>query len=304
MTLLRDFLITFTGMKTKGSYSRIIAGTMTWGQWGRKFSTSEMSTLINQCVEMGVTTFDHADIYGGYTTEAEFGKAFENSGVQRENLQFISKCGIQYPTDKRPVGIKHYEYGTDYIIHSAITSLENLKTEYLDLLLLHRPSPLMDPEEVAAAFAALRDSGKVRSFGVSNFTPSQIALIESAAPVEAHQFECSLTEDTSLWDGVLDDCIINGRTAMSWSPLGSYFREQNAQNSRISQSLELLCEKYQVTESQLLVSWLLRHPAGIHPVVGTTRTARLKESMEALHLDLELEDWFTMLVASRGEKVP
>ena len=304
MTLLRDFLITFTGMKTTGTYSRIIAGTMTWGQWGRKFSKLEMSALVNQCVQMGVTTFDHADIYGGYTTEEEFGKAFEDSGVQRENVQFISKCGIQYPTDRRQLEIKHYEYGTDYIIHSALSSLKNLRTEYLDLLLLHRPSPLMDPEEVAAAFSALRDSGKVRSFGVSNFTPSQIALIASAVPVEAHQFECSLTEDSSLWNGVLDDCIINERTAMSWSPLGSYFREQSEQNTRILQSLEPLCEKYQATESQLLLAWLLRHPARIHPVVGTTRGTRLKESMEAMHLDLELQDWFAMLTASHGKKVP
>ncbi|MGB5316036.1 MAG: aldo/keto reductase [Robiginitalea sp.] len=304
MTLLRDFLITFTGMKTKGTYSRIIAGTMTWGQWGRRFSKSEMSALINQCVQMGVTTFDHADIYGGYTTEAEFGKAFEDSGVQRENLQFISKCGIQYPSDQRALDIKHYEYGTDYIIHSAVSSLKNLKTEYLDLLLLHRPSPLMDPEEVAAAFSALRDSGKVRSFGVSNFTPSQVALIASAVPVEAHQFECSLTEDTSLWDGVLDDCIINGRIAMSWSPLGNYFREKNDQNTRIAQCLKALCEKYEVTESQLLLAWILRHPARIHPVVGTTRKGRLKESLEALDMELELQDWFAMLVASHGKKVP
>lgn len=304
MTLLRDFLITFTGMKTIGTYSRIIAGTMTWGQWGRQFSTSEMAALINECAQMGITTFDHADIYGGYTTEAEFGKAFETSGIQRENLQFISKCGIQYPSEERPLEVKHYEYGTDYIIQSAVGSLENLKTDYLDLLLLHRPSPLMDPEEVAAAFSALRDSGKVRSFGVSNFTPSQVALIASAVPLEAHQFECSLTEDVALWNGVLDDCITNGRTAMSWSPLGSYFREKNGRNLRIAKCLEPLCEKYQATVSQLLLAWLLRHPAGIHPVVGTTRGARLKESLQALDLELELQDWFAMLVASQGKKVP
>jgi predicted oxidoreductase len=277
---------------------------MTWGSWGREFSTSEMAALINRCYEMGVTTFDHADIYGGYTTEAEFGKAFHQSGIDREKLQFISKCGIQYPTQMRPLSIKHYEYGTDYIIQSAVKSLENLHTDYLDLLLIHRPSPLMDPEEVAAAFSALRDSGKVRSFGVSNFTPSQIELIASAVPVEAHQFECSLTMDTPMWDGVLDDCLRNRRLSMSWSPLGSYFREQSQQNTRISECLQPLCEKYQATENQLLLAWLLRHPAGIHPVVGTTRAERLQESLEALEIDLELQDWFSMLVASQGKKVP
>lgn len=253
---------------------------------------------------MGITTFDHADIYGGYTTEADFGKAFSESGVDREKLQFISKCGIQNPAEARELRIKHYEYGTDYIIQSAVASLRHLNTEYLDLLLLHRPSPLMHPEEVAAAFSALRDSGKVRAFGVSNFTPSQIGLIASATPVEAHQFECSLTAETPLWDGTLDDCIVHGRMAMSWSPLGSYFREDNEQNTRIKNCLKPMCEKYQATESQLLLAWLLRHPAEIHPVVGTTQAGRLQESFDALEIELELQDWFAMLVASQGNKVP
>lgn len=291
-------------MKNTGSYSRIIAGTMTWGSWGRQYSQSEMALLIKRCFEMGITTFDHADIYGGYTTEADFGNAFTDSGVEREKLQFISKCGIQYPSESRAHRIKHYEYGTDYIIHSVVTSLQHLKTEYLDLLLLHRPSPLMHPEEVAAAFSALRDSGKVRAFGVSNFTPSQIGLIASAVPVEAHQFECSLTAETPIWDGTLDDCMIHGRTAMAWSPLGNYFREKNEQNTRIKDCLKPLCEKYQATESQLLLAWLLRHPSEIHPVVGTTKPERLQESLDALELELELQDWFSLLTASQGNKVP
>lgn len=253
---------------------------------------------------MGITTFDHADIYGGYTTETEFGKAFSQSGVQRDSIQLISKCGIQYISEARPVRVKHYEYGADYILHSATASLRNLKTDYLDLLLLHRPSPLMDPEEVAAAFAALKDSGKVKSFGVSNFTPSQIRLIESAVPVEAHQFECSLTADKALWDGTLDDCITSRRLAMSWSPLGAYFRDSDARTERIRECIGPLTEKYGASESQMLLAWLLRHPAGIHPVVGTTLPERLRESCEALSVELELEDWFSMLEASQGHKVP
>ena len=291
-------------MKSQEKYSRIIAGTMTWGQWGRKYPTEDMIQLIRQCLEIGITTFDHADIYGGYTTEAEFGTAFSNSGISRESVQLISKCGIQYVCEARPVGIKHYEYGADYIIHSTNTSLKNLHTEYLDLLLLHRPSPLMEPEEVAAAFSTLKDSGKVRSFGVSNFTPSQIRLIESAVPVEAHQFECSLTAEKPLWDGTLDDCLIGKRTAMAWSPLGTYYRQKDDRTDRIGKCLESLRKKYDATESQLLLAWLLRHPADIHPVVGTTEPARLRESYNAIALELELEDWFEMLVASQGHKVP
>ena len=302
--LLRDFLATFTRMKSDNIYSGIIAGTMTWGQGGRKYSTGEMARLIDRCLTMGITTFDHADIYGGYTTEAEFGKAFSESDVSRESVQFITKCGIQYISEARPVRVKHYEYGADYIISSAVNSLKHLKTEYLDLLLLHRPSPLMEPGEVASAFASLRESGKVRSFGVSNFTPSQIRLIESAVPVEAHQFECSLTCEGPLWNGLLDDCIIGKRLAMAWSPLGGYYRENDQRTGRIRECLAPLCAKYDATESQLLLAWLLRHPAGIHPVVGTTNAGRLEESCGALAVDLELEDWFAMLEASQGHKVP
>ena len=291
-------------MKSQIKYSRIIAGTMTWGQGGKRLSTTRMAGLMNECLALGITTFDHADIYGGYTTESEFGKAFSQSGIPRESIQLISKCGIQYISEARPVKVKHYEYGTDYILHSALASLKHLNTDYLDLLLLHRPSPLMDPEEVAAAFAALRDSGKVRAFGVSNFTPSQIRLIESAVPVEAHQFECSLTAERALWDGTLDDCIIGRRLAMAWSPLGSYYRNTDEQVARIRSCMAPLCGKYNASETQLLLAWLLRHPAGIHPVVGTTRPDRLAEAQEALGIELELEDWFAMLEASQGHKVP
>jgi predicted oxidoreductase len=291
-------------MKSDNIYSGIIAGTMTWGQGGRKYSTAQMTRLIGQCVEMGISSFDHADIYGGYTTEAEFGRAFSASRVPRESVQFITKCGIQYVCEARPVRIKHYEYSADYIISSAMNSLKHLETEYLDMLLLHRPSPLMEPEEVAAAFASLKDTGRVRSFGVSNFTPSQIRLIETAVPVEAHQFECSLTAEGPLWDGMLDDCIIGKRMAMAWSPLGAYYRNEDQRTLRIRECLAPLCAKYDATESQLLLAWLLRHPAGIHPVVGTTSAGRLKESFEALAVDLELEDWFAMLEASQGHKVP
>jgi len=291
-------------MNKQIEYSRIIAGTMTWGQGGKQLSTTQMAGLMNECLALGITTFDHADIYGGYTTEADFGNAFSQSGISRESIQLISKCGIQYISGARPVRVKHYEYGTDYILHSATSSLKHLKTDYLDLLLLHRPSPLMNPEEVAAAFSVLRDSGKVRAFGVSNFTPSQVRLIESEVPVEAHQFECSLTAENALWDGTLDDCIIGSRMAMAWSPLGGYYRDSNARVERIRTCMKPLCDKYGASETQLLLAWLLRHPAGIYPVVGTTRPERLKESQEALSIELELEDWFAMLEASQGHKVP
>lgn len=277
---------------------------MTWGNRGAGMTALEMQGLMHACMELGITTFDHADIYGGYTTEADFGSAFEESGILRNNVQFISKCGIQYPSENRPVRTKHYQYDKAYIVSSAERSLKNLKTDYLDMLLLHRPSPLMDPEEIAAAFLELRDSGKVLSFGVSNFSPSQIALIESAVAVEAHQFECSITARQAFFDGVLDDCMVHKRMAMAWSPLGSYFREQDTINPGFKETLNRLMEKYNAEASQLFLAWLVRHPAGILPVVGTTKKERIKLALEATGIKLDLEDWFEILETAQGHQVP
>ena len=136
---------------SKIPFSKIIAGTMTWGIWGRNCSTEEMTALMHLCLESGISTFDHADIYGGYTTEAAFGKAFSESKINRSDIQLISKCGIQMISENRNNTIKHYSYSKDYIIASAEQSLKNLQTDYLDLLLLHRPSPLMQADEIAQA---------------------------------------------------------------------------------------------------------------------------------------------------------
>lgn len=291
-------------MKQAINDSRIIAGTMTWGVWGKGLDRRSMERLMHHCLECGIHTFDHADIYGGYTTEAEFGAAFADSGISRDLVRLISKCGIQYVCESRPTRVKHYQYDTDYIIASAEQSLDNLRTDYLDLLLLHRPSPLMDPGEVAAAFDQLKRSGKVRRFGVSNFTPSQIRLIETAVPVEAHQFECSLSARSALTDGTLDDCLAAGREAMAWSPLGAYYRESGPEQERLASCMEDLKPKYGADETQLLLAWLLAHPAGIRPVVGTTQPERLAGATEAAKLKLEREDWFALLVAAQGHKVP
>ncbi|MBT8184809.1 MAG: aldo/keto reductase [Eudoraea sp.] len=285
-------------------YSKIIAGTMTWGSWGKQLTKSEMAALMHHCLESGISTFDHADIYGGYTNEADFGKAFKHSQISREKIQLISKCGIQYVCESRDNKVKHYDYSKEYIIWSLENSLRNLETEYLDLFLLHRPSPLMRAEEIAEAIIALKDSGKIRTFGVSNFSPSQIAMIEKVIPVEANQVEFSLTADGAMYDGTLDDIITNQRLAMAWSPLGSYFREDNEQTERIKAQIREFEKKYKADASQLLLAWILRHPCKIHPVVGTTDPGRLKNAMKAVELQLELEDWFILLTASQGHKVP
>lgn len=287
------------------NYSKIIAGTMTWGVWGKKLSKTEMIKRINHCIENGITAFDHADIYGDYTTEAEFGSAFAESGANRSSLQFISKCGIQYLGKTRHYNkVKHYDYSKAYIIASAEASLKHLKTEYLDLLLLHRPSPLMEAEGIAEAFSQLKKQGKVNAFGVSNFTPSQMDLIQKETEVSANQIEFSLTQHTAMHDGTLDYLTTKNIQAMAWSPLGAVFKEDTEQIRRIRKQLDKLTHKYNVTEAQLLLAWLLKHPADIHPVIGTTNLERITNAAKTVAIDLDLEDWFLILVACQGYKVP
>lgn len=285
-------------------YSRLIAGTMTWGSWGKQLSKKEMADLMHHCLSNNITTFDHADIYGAYTTEADFGKAFTDSGIKREDIQLISKCGIQYLSDNRNNKVKHYDYSKDYIIWSVEESLKNLETEYLDLLLLHRPSPLMVAEEIAEAITLLKKDGKIRDFGVSNFTPSQMEMIGLRMDIDVNQIEFSLTQHMAMYDGTLDYIKTCGIKPMAWSPLGSVFREDNEQTRRIHKQLGELMDKYNATEDQLLLAWIMKHPTGIHPVVGTTNKTRLKQAVEASKIELELEDWFLILVASQGHKVP
>ncbi|MBT2160119.1 aldo/keto reductase [Zobellia barbeyronii] len=290
-------------MQKNTFYSRVIAGTMTWGSWGKGFSKSSITELMSHCVDEGITTFDHADIYGGYTTEEDFGNAFKDSNISRESVQFISKCGIQMAAEARKNHVKHYNYDTDYIIWSAEQSLKKLKTEYLDMLLLHRPSPLMKPDAIAEAITKLKDQGKIKSFGVSNFLPSQIALIETVIAIEGNQVEFSLTQNGVMNDGTLDDALANKRMAMSYSPLGSYFRKDDEVSQRIKKAIKPMLEKYEATEDQLLLAWAMKHPSGIFPVVGTATKSRLSAAMDATKIEIEQTDWFILLEAANGQEV-
>ncbi len=277
---------------------------MTWGSWGKRLSTPQMTALIQECLAIGITTFDHADIYGGYSTEAEFGAAMAEGSFQREKIQLISKCGIQLNTEIRPNVVNHYDYSKTYITSSVERSLKNLKTDYLDLLLLHRPSPLMNPEVIAEAITTLQTEGKIRDFGVSNFTPSQLAMLEKEIPVMANQVEFSISSNEVMYDGTLDDCIAQNRLAMAWSPLGNIFKEKTEQVERIQKVLKKMSEKYGVSEDVLLLAWIMMHPAKIRPVLGTTTPSRLSNAIDATKIELEKTDWFILLEASKGEPVP
>lgn len=287
----------------QNKYSRIIAGCMSWGNWGKQFSTLEMENQIQITLEAGITTFDHADIYGDYTTEIQFGKALKKSNVVREDIQLISKCGIQYVGNTRNNKIKHYDYSKEYIIWSVEESLKKLQTKYLDLLLLHRPSPLMQPDEINEAILILKNQGKILDFGVSNFTQSQVNLISNKTPVNVNQIEFSLTKHSAMHNGILDQMFLENSIPMCWSPLGNVFKESTNQTKRIQESLQKLTTKYSCTEDQVLLAWILKHPAQIHPVIGTTNKERIVNAQKALDIELELEDWFDLLVASQGHKV-
>ena len=284
--------------------SPIIAGAMNWGVWSRSFTTAEMAEMIHSCIEYGITTFDHADIYGGYTTEADFGKAFTQSGIKRENVQIISKCGIQHTIGNRNNKVKHYDYSKEYIINSAEASLKYLETDYLDILLLHRPSPLMNPDEIAEAIEKLKKEGKIRHFGVSNFTNSQTELIKSRTEVYCNQIEFSATCYEPMLDGSLDYMTLNNIKPLAWSPIGCIFKEDTEQTQRLKKLLMELVVKYEVTADVILLAWILRHPAGIIPVTGSTSPERLKNQMKATEVELELEDWFAIWTESMGNKVP
>ncbi len=277
---------------------------MTWGIWGKQLNTTKIIDLLHFCIDLNITTFDHADIYGDYTTEANFGKAYAESGISRSDIQLISKCGIQLKSANRKNSVKHYNYNKDYIIWSAERSLKQLKTDYLDLLLLHRPSPLMQPDEISEAVLNLKDRGLIANFGVSNFTVSQLELLSKSVDISVNQIECSLTQNNAMYDGTLDHMATKHITPMAWSPLGSVFREDNEQTRRIHKQLGKLLDTYNATEDQLLLAWLLKHPSQIHPVIGTTTKQRISDAVKALTIDLALEDWFKILEASQGIEVP
>ena len=285
-------------------FSKIIAGTMTWGIWGKKLDKNQMIDLMNSCIEIGITTFDHADIYGGYTTESDFGNAFGESKIKREDIQLISKCGIQLPTNNRNTKIHHYDYSKSHIIWSAENSLRNLKTDYLDLFLLHRPSPLMQIDEIAEAIEKLKSEGKILDVGVSNFTPIQTDLIQTKTKINYNQIEFSITHFEPMLDGSLDHMQLNKITPMCWSPMGSVFKKNEDKSIRIKNLAAQLSMKYNVEIDVLLLAWILKHPAGILPVFGTANKTRIANLMKATEFQMELEDWFALWTASAGNPIP
>lgn len=289
---------------SKTLLSPIISGTMNWGVWDKNLTNKEMESTIQLCVENKITTFDHADIYGSYTTEADFGKAFKASKISREKLQLITKCGIQMIAESRKNKIKHYDYSKEYIIWSVEESLKKLKTDYVDVFLLHRPSPLMQADEIAEAVEKLKSEGKIIDFGLSNFTSSQTELIRQKTEVSFNQVQFSATNFEPMVDGSLDYMQTHDIRPMSWNPLGTVFREDTKKTRRLKKLLSTLVEKYHLGSDTLLLAWILKHPARIIPIAGTVNVARIQSLMKAVELDLDKEDWFAIWTESMGNDVP
>lgn len=285
------------------SNSSLIAGTMKWGSWGAKFSKTEMSRFIEHCLSSKINTFDCAAIYGGYTTESDFGAALKDVNAKDSDIQIISKCGIEFPCDLNPIDLKHYDYTADAIVTSVEHSLNRLQVNSLDLLLLHRPSPLMDPVVISQTVDELKKSGKIKQFGVSNFTPSQMALIRTKLEVSVNQIECSLTQLSPFTDGTLDYQMTNNIATQCWSPLGTVFQGTSERESRIMKVCDSLAKKYEVTSNAILIAWLLHHPANLTPVLGTTNEKHLIEMAKARSIVMDQLDWFSLYTASTGVNV-
>jgi len=281
---------------------------MKWGAWGAKLGTHDMATLIEQCVDHEITSFDHADIYGGYTTESDFGAALETSSVKRDKIQLITKCGICYPCDARPeFGIKSYNLTKTYILDCVDQSLKNLRTKYIDILLIHRPSPLMNLHEIAEAFGALKASGKVWYFGVSNFSPTQVDNLHSHVPLVTNQVEASVLQLDPFLDGTFDQCQKFHFKPMIWSPLGGgKLFQDSADHGFVEQRarLKAVADKYSWTMDQMAYLFLLHHPVGIFPVTGTSKLERILLAKEAFDTEITNEQWFEIWTASTGQKVP
>jgi predicted oxidoreductase len=288
--------------------SPVVAGCMKWGQWGVKYSTTQYLQLIEDCIANKITSFDHADIYGDYTVEEEFGNALKLKSHLRQQMQLITKCGIRRFTPNRPENKIHsYDTSKKHIISSAERSLKNLNTDFIDLLLIHRPDPLMNPHEIAEAFEQLKKEGKALHFGVSNFTPSQMEMMAKVWKVEFNQLEVSVVHLDPFHDGTLDKCIEYNIRPMSWGPLGSgklHGDDVDERGKRVLSVAIILAEKYKATVDQILLAFIFKHPSKIIPVIGSTKIERLISAYDAAHINIEREEWFMLWRASKGHEVP
>ncbi len=286
------------------SLSRLSLGVWRMNQWN--LNDSDLLSLFETVVELGITTIDHADIYGSYTCEARFGALVPAS--LRQKMQLVTKCGIKLISPNRPEHrLKTYDTSRAHIVASVEMSLKNLKTDYLDALLLHRPNPLMNADEIAEAFLSLRTAGKVLEFGVSNFTPSQVSLLQSRLPFKliTNQIEFSVLHLAPIYDGTLDQAQERSMPPMAWSPLaGGRLFSEGEQAWRVHSELSTIASELNASPEQVAIAWILKHPSKPMPILGSGKLERLKDLAEADSLALSDDHWFRILRASTGADVP
>ncbi len=284
------------------TFSRLARGMGSSTRWG--IGAAEMLNMIMECLDIGITTFDNAAIYGGGGAETLFGDALALNPVLRERMQLVTKCSI----GNFGTSLYHRDTSKEHIMGSVDQSLKKMRTDRIDVLLIHRPDPLMDADEVAEAFTELRKSGKVLHFGVSNFTPSQFELLASRLdfPLVTNEVEISVMHLDTWYDGTLDMCQRLRISPMAWGPLGGgrLFRDDTEQTIRLRKELGQIGEALGASIDQVALAWLLKHPARIVPILGTGKIDRIRSATEAESLELSREQWFRIWVASTGERLP
>lgn len=289
-------------------FSELVQGYWRAVDWG--MTAQERLSFLKQHIELGITTVDHADIYGNYECEALFGEALALDKSVREQIQIVTKCDINLCGDKTPERkINHYDTSAAHIYQSVNNSLERLNVDEIDVLLIHRPDVLMDADEVAEAFSELHKVGKVKHFGVSNFTPRQFELLQSrlSKPLVTNQVEINPLNFEVAHDGTLDQMQTLRVRPMAWSCLGggSIFTGDTEQAVRVRNELEMIREEVGANSiDDVIYAWVRRLPSKPMPIIGSGKIERVHSAVNALNIELTREQWYRVWVASKGHGVP
>ncbi|MBX3118282.1 MAG: aldo/keto reductase [Fimbriimonadaceae bacterium] len=274
---------------------------------------SHAYACINAAINAGYNLFDHADIYCRGECERLFGDVLQAQPGLRDRLLIATKCGIRQPADPHPDSPHRYDFSKEHILWSCEESLKRLRVDTIDLYQLHRPDALMNPEEIGEAFVRLHEQGKVRWFGVSNFYPSSVSALQAGLPfpIVVNQIEVHLRRLDPIYDGTLDQCLQKKIVPLSWSPLGGGFFVRDNDTPEVRQHAEKLmemlmsvAEKHETTWAVIALAWLMKHPSGIIPIVGSANPDRIREMVRADEIEIDREDWYRIFVAARMERLP
>jgi predicted oxidoreductase len=286
------------------------------GAWDPRQVTPEMrdrgKAALIAAYESGYTLFDHADIYAQGECERIHGELMREMPSMRDQIVIATKCGIRFGGDPSPDSPHRYDFSKSHILRSCDLSLERLGIETIDIYQLHRPDILMDPDEIADAFDTLHRAGKVRYFGVSNFLPSFVTALQSRLGTRlcVNQVEIHLGRLDCFTDGTLDQFISDRLTPLAWSPLGGGWLGEGgtvppgSPRNHVLAVADALALKYGVTRTEISLAFLLKHPSGIVPIVGSTKTEKIRQAVKATQIDLDREDWYRLYVAARGGPLP